>query len=175
MGRLCSGIFLVQQGQYFLVNISALLFSISGGSETNSNHHDFAKLSFKFNFNSVKSWDNFIINSSMPPTHSNFELVSEPPNPLNKSAKTFTRNYCTCRTKKNSWAKMSQANHLIIKASAHKLPSSNNWKRKLCIKHYFGLKKDLFVLCVFFGQHCRNVRVTFLTIFVTIWCITVKN
>ena len=150
MGRLCSGIFLVQQGQYFLVNISALLFSLSGGSETNSNHHDFAKLSFKFNFNSVKSWDCFIINSSMPPTHSNFELVSEPPNPLNKSAKTFTRNYCTCRTKKNSWAKMSQENHLILKASAHKLPSSNNWKRKFRIKHFFGPKNDLFVLCVFF-------------------------
>ena len=140
MGRLCSGIFLVQQGQYFLVNISALLFSISGCSETNSNRHDFAKLSFKFNFNSVKSWDNFIINSSMPSTHSNFELVSEPPNPLNKSAKTFTRNYCTCRTKKNSWAKMSQANHLILKASAHKLPSSNNWKRKLCIKYFLDPK-----------------------------------
>ena len=138
--------FLVQQGQYYLVNISVFLFCISGGSETNSNHHDFAKLSFKFNFNSVKSWDNFIINSSNAPTHSNFELVSEPPNPLNKSAKTFTRNYCT-----EHWAKMSQANHLILKASAHKLPSSNNWKRKLCIKHFFWPKNNVFVLCVFFA------------------------
>ena len=33
---LCSGIFLVRQGQYILVNILAVLFSISGGSETNS-------------------------------------------------------------------------------------------------------------------------------------------
>ena len=29
------------QGQYFLVNISAVLFSIYGGSETNSNYYDF--------------------------------------------------------------------------------------------------------------------------------------
>ena len=144
----------MRQGQCFLVNISVFYSVYLEVQKPMQNHHDFAKLSFKFNFNSVKSWDNFIINSSNAPTHSNFELVSEPPNPLNKSAKTFTRNYCTCRTKKNSWAKMSQENHLILKASAHKLPSSNNWKRKLCIKHYFGLKKDLFVLCVFFGQHC---------------------
>ena len=37
--------FLVRQGQYFLVNISSVLVSISGGLETIKNHHDIAKLS----------------------------------------------------------------------------------------------------------------------------------
>ena len=36
-GHLCSGIFFVRQCQYFLVNILAVLFCISEGSETNSN------------------------------------------------------------------------------------------------------------------------------------------
>ena len=52
---------------------------------------------FNFNFNLVESWDSFILNSSMPPTHPttqrNFEFVSEPPDILNETAKIFTRKY----------------------------------------------------------------------------------
>ena len=62
LGRLCSGIFLVRQGQYFFVNISAVLFSL----EINWNNHDFAKVSLNFNFNLIESWDSFILNYFTP-------------------------------------------------------------------------------------------------------------
>ena len=85
------------QGKYFLVNISAVKKPIQ-------NNRDFVKLSFNFNFNLVESWDSFILYSSMPLNHSNtqpnFELVSEPPDILNKTAKIFARKYWPYHTKK---------------------------------------------------------------------------
>ena len=81
----------------FLVNISALLFSISGVQKPIQNDHDFAKLSFNINFNLFETCDIIIFNFSMLPTnptsHTKFELVSEPSDIQNKTAKLFTRKY----------------------------------------------------------------------------------
>ena len=81
--------------------------------------------------------------------HDDFKLVSEPPDILNKTDKTFPKKYWPCHTKKNSFSNTTKENHLILKASGHKLPSSNNWKRKLYIKYFFRPKNNLSVRGVF--------------------------
>ena len=61
--------FLVWQGQYFFGNVLSVLFSISGGSETNLKSSWFCQMNFNFNFNLVERWNSFIVNWFNPPTH----------------------------------------------------------------------------------------------------------
>ena len=87
----------MQQGHYFLVNILAVLLSLSGGSETKSKFGwevgwvgGMEKLRIQLPQRSTKlklklklSFEN----------QDDFELVSEPPDILDKTAEIFTRKY----------------------------------------------------------------------------------
>ena len=75
LGSLCSEIFLVKQGHYFLVNIFAVLFNL----ETNQKSSWLGKLSLNLNFNLMERWDSFIFNSftplNYPSTHPKIMMI----------------------------------------------------------------------------------------------------
>ena len=107
-------------------------------------HHNFAKLSLNFNFNFVESWDSFILNSSMPPnrqtTHPYFELVSEPPDILNKRAKILQENIDLAALKKflskNDPRKSSNSKSIISQINIFK-----QLKNKITNKSIFWTQK----------------------------------
>ena len=102
--RFCSGFFLVRRGQYFLVNILAVLFSVSGGSERNSKSSWFL-VGWLNNWVVWKNWEWSYLSIQVSwswslswvwQNHVDFQFISK----LNNTAEIFTRKYWPCLTRK---------------------------------------------------------------------------
>ena len=135
---------------YFIECLNNILFLLISSSASNTdlkvqkptqNHIDFPILRFNFNFNLVES---YILNSYSPPTQPPIQILNWS---LNLQIYWIKQLNFLQENIDLSWAKTTKANYPNPKVSAHRLPSSNNWKRK-------AYEKEKHMSVAFLGQHC---------------------